>query len=258
MAGFAEGAPCWAEAMLPDVEAGKRFYGELFGWTFGDSDPALGDYTEAFLDGESAAALMPKQDGRMPTAWSVHFATPDAAAGVRKVREAGGSIVSDVMDVQEFGRMAVAAGPDGAVFSLWEAGTHPGFGVQDVPGAFCWTEVLTRDAEAADAFYPAVFGYQLQDPPFDAGDFKSWALPGSGREVAGRAVIGDDTPAEMPPHFLLYFRVADVGQALGTVRSNGGRVVSGPEEVPAAGFAFAVAADDQGAVFALMDGAPKD
>ena len=35
MAAFAEGEPCWVDVSLPDVEAGKRFYGELFGWTFG-------------------------------------------------------------------------------------------------------------------------------------------------------------------------------------------------------------------------------
>ena len=37
---FAEGVPCWADAMLSDVEAGKRFYGELFGWTFGEGEQA--------------------------------------------------------------------------------------------------------------------------------------------------------------------------------------------------------------------------
>lgn len=34
MAAFARSAPCWVDVQLPDLEAGKRFYGELFGWTF--------------------------------------------------------------------------------------------------------------------------------------------------------------------------------------------------------------------------------
>ena len=37
---YGEGVPCWVDAQLPDVEAGKRFYGELFGWTFGEGWPA--------------------------------------------------------------------------------------------------------------------------------------------------------------------------------------------------------------------------
>ncbi|MFE4643233.1 VOC family protein, partial [Streptomyces sp. NPDC056730] len=28
MDAFAEGTPCWVDVSLPDLEAGKRFYGE--------------------------------------------------------------------------------------------------------------------------------------------------------------------------------------------------------------------------------------
>ncbi|GAA3058425.1 hypothetical protein GCM10020000_46470 [Streptomyces olivoverticillatus] len=58
--GIPEGMPCWADAMLPDVEAGKRFYGELFGWTFEDSGGEYGHYTQAFHDGKNVAALAPQ------------------------------------------------------------------------------------------------------------------------------------------------------------------------------------------------------
>jgi hypothetical protein len=256
---FAEGSPCWADASLPDLRAGERFYGELFGWTFttGGTGAAAGDafprHSRALLDGAPAAALVAKRDGRMPTAWGVHLATPDLAGTVERIRRAGGTLLTGPAGVGEYGRSALAADRDGAVFAVWEGGTRPGFGVTDVPGAFCWTEVYVRNPGAADAFYPAVFGYELQDPPFDAGAFKVWALPGSGREVAGRAVIGDMVPAEMPPHFLVYFRVADVGEALRTVRRGGGRVLVARQEIP--GATFAVVVDNQGAAFAVMDGA---
>ncbi|MFW6694434.1 VOC family protein [Streptomyces sp. MAR4 CNX-425] len=255
---FAEGAPCWADAALPDLRAGERFYGELFGWTFarGGTDTAAGDafprHSRALLDGKPVGALVAKRDGRMPTTWGVHLATPDLLGTVEKIRRAGGTVLTGPSGVGSYGRSALAADPEGAVFAVWQGGTRPGFGATDVPGAFCWTEVYVRNAEAADAFYPAVFGYALQDPPFDAGDFKTWALPGSGREVAGRAIVGDVVPAGMPPHFLLYFRVADVGESLATVRRAGGRVLVERQEIP--GATFAVVVDNQGAAFAMMDG----
>ncbi|WBB58670.1 VOC family protein [Streptomyces sp. WMMC500] len=258
MDAFAEGSPCWADATLPDLRAGERFYGQLFGWTFTeggagtDTGPGFPRHSRALLDGRPVAALVAKQDGRMPTAWGVHLATPDLAGTVEKIRRAGGTVLTEPEAASGAGRKAVAADPDGAVFALWQGGTRRGFGATDVPGAFCWTEVYVRNADAADAFYPAVFGYELADPPFDAGDFKAWALPGSGREVAGRALVGDMLPAEMPPHFLVYFRVGDVGDALGTVRRGGGRVLVDRQEIP--GATFAVVADNQGAAFAVMDG----
>ncbi len=41
--------------MLPDLEAGKRFYGELFGWTFSEGSAEHGGYTDAYRDGRAAA-----------------------------------------------------------------------------------------------------------------------------------------------------------------------------------------------------------
>ncbi|MEU3506180.1 VOC family protein, partial [Streptomyces hundungensis] len=72
MGGYPEGAPCWADVSLSDPAAGKRFYGELLGWTFdeGGADKQ-GHYTGAFKDGRRVAALQPKRDGRMPTTWTV-------------------------------------------------------------------------------------------------------------------------------------------------------------------------------------------
>lgn len=72
--GYGEGVPCWVDAQLPDVAAGRRFYGELFGWTFRD---ASGGSVWALRDGEPVAGLGRKTDGRMPTVWTVYFATPD-------------------------------------------------------------------------------------------------------------------------------------------------------------------------------------
>ncbi|MEO3765714.1 VOC family protein [Streptomyces sp. B8F3] len=259
MAAFAEGSPCWADAALPDLRAGERFYGELFGWTFTeggegtDRSPGFPRHSRAYLGDKPIAALVAKRDGRMPTAWGIHLATPDLAGTVEKVRRAGGTVLTEPAATSEAGSSATVADPDGAVFAVWQAGERRGFGVTDVPGSFCWTEVYVRNAEAADAFYPAVFGYELQAPPFDAGDFKAWTLPDSGRQVAGRAIVGDVLPREMPPHFLVYFRVADVGDALRTVRLGGGRVLVDRQEIP--GATFAVVVDNQGAAFAVMDGA---
>ncbi|MFF4182176.1 VOC family protein [Streptomyces sp. NPDC001691] len=57
MGGYPEGAPCWADVSLSDLAAGKRFYGELLGWTFDEAaDAAYGNYTTAYKDGRRVAA----------------------------------------------------------------------------------------------------------------------------------------------------------------------------------------------------------
>ncbi|MFI5689204.1 VOC family protein [Streptomyces sp. NPDC051636] len=230
---YGEGVPCWVDAQLPDVAAGERFYGELFGWTF---EEAYGASVWARLDGEPVAALAPKTDGRMPTVWTVYFATPDADALSRRIVAAGGQIVMAPLPVGDLGTAALAADREGAVFGLWQPGSHPGFVRRHAPGTFVWAELYARDTEAANAFYGGLF----QD-----------ALFGTDAEPDfGRAPVSDVFAAEMPPHFLVHFRVENLQDSLGTVQRLGGRVQAAPFE--ASYGTVAVVTDNQGASFALL------
>ncbi|MFD7028277.1 VOC family protein [Streptomyces sp. NPDC059917] len=255
MAAFSEGTPCWVDASLPDVEAGKRFYGELFGWTFGDSaGAAYGHYTQAYHQGRNVAALAPKPDGRMPTVWGVYLHTSDAYAAASRIRAAGGQLVTDPVAVGPYGTAAMAADPGGAVFGLWQPGTHDGFEVQQQPNSYCWTELYTRARDAVDVFYTNVFGYVAEDQDDAGTDYRTWSPPGSvpgpATAVVGRSLITDAFPEAMPAHFLVYFAVRDCDAAAATVRRLGGRITADPFDTPYG--RIAVVADNQGAVFALL------
>lgn len=230
---YAEGIPCWVDAQLPDVEAGKRFYGDLFGWTFEDS---YGTSVQALLDGAPVASLAHKPDGRMPTVWTLHFATPDAAALAGRIRAAGGQVISSPYPVGDLGVTALAADPQSAVFGLWQAGAHHGFGVRHRPGAFSWAELYTPDPDAANCFYGNLFHDALFGPGA-APDF-------------GRVALTDVFPPEMPAHFLVHFGVTDLAEALDTVNGLGGRLQVPPFD--ASYGRVAVVTDPQGASFALL------
>ncbi|MDT0379332.1 VOC family protein [Streptomyces sp. DSM 42041] len=261
MAGFAEGAPCWAVAMLPDVAAGRRFYGELLGWSFGEPDREREAYTTATLGGKAVAGLVAKPDGRMPTDWNVHLSTPDISAAAGRVREAGGQVIMEPFPLGGAGYTAVAADPGGAVFQLWQPGTMTGFEAPGEPGAYAWAEVYTRaaDKEAVDAFYAAVFGFETGDLSETLGeDFVMWAPRGEPADpdhaVGGRALIAADAPEHLPAHFLLYFAVGDCDEAVRTTNRLGGRTVREPATTPFG--RYAVLVDDQGAYFAVI--APEE
>ncbi|MFE5240907.1 MULTISPECIES: VOC family protein [unclassified Streptomyces] len=260
MAVFAQSAPCWVDVQLSDLEAGKRFYGGLFGWTFraGDGMP----FADAYSGGELVAALAAKQDGRMPTTWGVYFATDDILATVALIRKAGGQVITDPVRADRAGVLAQAADPGGAVFGLWQAGDRAGFEKQNAPGSFCWTEVYTRQPERVDAFYEEVFGFQGTDIELPGGEggsgrpepFRVWSPagtePGEDTAIGGRAVITDAFPEMMPSYFLNYFAVADcVGVAETAVRL-GGRITAPPMDIPYG--RMAVLQDDQGAAFAVL------
>ncbi len=233
--GYREGVPCWVDAQLADVEAGKRFYGELFGWDF---EEAYDSTVWARLDGDRVAALARKPDGRLPTVWTVYFATPDARALGERIRGAGGQVVIPPVQLGAgLGAAALVTDPEGAVFALWQAGSHQGFGRRHENGTFAWVQLYARDTETANQFYGTLFQEALFGP--DA------------KPEFGRAAVSEVFPEMMPPHFLVHFRVASCEETLGAVNRLGGRVQVPPFETSYG--TVAVVTDDQGASFAVLE-----
>ncbi|MEU6406619.1 VOC family protein [Streptomyces sp. NPDC046985] len=250
MAAQPEGTPCWADAMFGDVEAAKSFYGEVLGWTFGDPSPEFGDYSEASVDGKAVAAVVPPMPGQEAASqWRLYFASPDAAATAARIREHGGEVLVEPTRIGDLGAMCVAREPSGAVFGVWEAGTHQGFQSTGTPGAYCWAEVYTREPGAADDFLSAVFGYHVQRMEDDRIDYRMFDL--GSEPVLGRMRMTDDFPSEAPSHINVYFTVPDCDAAVAAATAHGGVLRHGPMDSPFG--RLAALTDPQGAVFTVID-----
>ena len=115
------GALSWNELHSHDLEKGKAFYGEVFGYEFDDmSGP---DFTylifklpgaEQGVGGMGTAAMLPEG---APSVWLTWFAVDSCDAAVARVQELGGSLTMELGD-SPFGRMAVVAGPEGETFGV--------------------------------------------------------------------------------------------------------------------------------------------
>ncbi|MCL3997533.1 VOC family protein [Streptomyces lavenduligriseus] len=245
-----EGTPCWADAMFSDVEGAKRFYGDVLGWTFGESSSEYGNYTQAYADGKAVAAVVPPMPGQEgQSQWCLYLASPDAAATARRIREAGGEVLLEPMRVGDFGTMCLAREPSGAVFGVWQAGAHEGFEATATPGAYCWAEVFTREPEQADAFLASVFPYRMKEIEDDAVDFRMFDI---GEDtVLGRMRMTEDFPPEVPSYINVYFAVDDCDAAVARAVELGGILRFGPMSSPFG--RFAALSDPQGADFSVID-----
>ncbi|MFE9767673.1 VOC family protein [Streptomyces sp. NPDC005808] len=245
-----EGTPCWADAMFSDVEGAKSFYGDVLGWTFGESSSEYGNYTQAYKDGKAVAAVVPPMPGAEgQSAWCLYFASPDAAAAAQKIRDNGGTVLMEPMQVGDFGTMALAAEPSGAVFGVWQAGVHEGFEATSVPGAYAWAEVFTRVPEKTDAFLPAVFPFTAKQMDHDDFDFRVFNV---GEDtVLGRMRMTDDFPPEVPSYVNVYFAVDDCDAAVAKATGRGAVLRFGPMGSPFG--RFAALSDPQGALFSVID-----
>ena len=97
MGGYPEGAPCWADASLSDWRPASGSTGSSSGGpsTRTPARRGMGTTPTRTRTESRVAALQPKRDGRMPTTWTVYFATPDTRALAARIREAGGQVDHD-------------------------------------------------------------------------------------------------------------------------------------------------------------------
>lgn len=239
------GAPCWVELGTADVPKSAEFYAALFGWVAEtDPRPEAGGYTMCELGGQAVAAMSPLYAPNQPVAWSVSFAAPDADAAAEAATGHGAAVLMPPMDVFDAGRFAVLQDPSGALFSLWQPREFHGFALFDEPGSACWVELATRETQRAADFYSSVFGWTVGD-----GEYPHLSV--GGHEFGGiQDMNTSHLPKDEPPHWLVYFKVEDVGVAVAKATGMGAETVAAPMEVPGTG-RLAVVRDPQGAVFAL-------
>ncbi len=115
------------------------------------------------------------------------------------------------------------------------------------PGTFCWVDLATTDAGAAQDFYTRLFGWTAVDVPTDQGVPYTMLLY-QGRRVCALFPLGPDMGDH--PRWQAYVSVDDADAAAETAVRLGGRVLMPPMEVMSAGRMAAIQ-DPTGAVFCL-------
>lgn len=248
-----EGSFCWFELATSDVPRALAFYGAVFGWrTLGDDPAAPGAFVKWTLDGEefgAVYALEGERPGGVSRHWLSYVKVRDAERMAVRVVELGGRVRFGPMDAGPFGRMLYLEDPSGAHLGLWQPLEHAGAPVLPPShGAPCWVELATRDAEAARAFYRALFDWTAKDSGDESQAYTEFAS--GGRTLAGMLEM-DERWGGAPPHWLPYFAVDDCVDAAGRIVAAGGTVCVGPKPIPGVGV-MGVATDPDGAPFAVI------
>jgi hypothetical protein len=250
MTKYEPGTPSWVDLGTPDPADARRFYSSLFGWSITEGSPEAGGYSMCELDGKPVAGLGPQMNTDMPPWWTTYVSVADADETAAAIKEDGGSVIVEPMDVLDVGRMAVAADPGGAMFSIWQPKKHIGAGIVNDANTFCWNELTTRDPQRSIEFYGAVFGWTANIlANVGAENYTEFHL--GARGIAGMMPMeGDSWPADMPNHWMVYFAVEDCDASVALVEELGGSVTMPPTAVPPG--VFAVVKDPQGAVFSVI------
>jgi predicted enzyme related to lactoylglutathione lyase len=246
------GRPVWYELMTTDPGAAQTFYGKVIGWTSAPFPESPQPYTVFKRSGDvGVAGLMKTPDGmNAPPFWAMYVAVPALQDAVAHIKRLGGSELSGVIDVPTVGRLQMMKDPQGAAFYIIQptpAGERP----EAAPevGEASWHELMTTDAAAAMSFYSQVFGWQPSEA-MDMGAMGKYHMFNRPHGMIGGMMNKPKEMAHVPPHWTIYFRVANIDDAVDRIKANGGKVLNGPMEVPG-GDRIVNAMDPQGAAFSL-------
>ena len=117
----------WWEIQVPDLEAGKAFYGAVFGWTtetMGDEPGAItmfklpgfvGGEAEQPVSREVVAVMMSDPSPR--SSWTPDFWVDDVDTSISEAERLGGRAAVGPYDTP-VGRMAVMSDPQGGRFTI--------------------------------------------------------------------------------------------------------------------------------------------
>ena len=246
----------WYELLTSDPDAARRFYTELIGWGTTEWGEGEEPYVMWTTDGTSKGSIggvipLPeeaKKAGARPH-WLPYVGTSDIEATVSEAEKLGGKVMVPLTEIPTVGRFAVLSDPQGAVFAVFApAEQAPGHEGSAQLREFSWHELATTDHSAALDFYQALFSWKKTES-MDMGPMGIYQMYGrKDMTLGGMFNKSEDMPG--PPAWLLYIKVEDVDQAAERVQELGGKVLSGPMEVPG-GDRIAQCMDPQGVSFAI-------
>jgi len=116
------GTFCWQQLQAKDLDATVAFYTTVFGWTV-EEMPAGGPRTVGFKAGDKmvATAMAMPTEVPAPTHWQSYVAVEDINAVYARAQGLDARSYHHPTEIPGMGTFAVLAGPDGAVFCLWQA-----------------------------------------------------------------------------------------------------------------------------------------
>ena len=170
-------------------------------------------YSMMSLDGKSVAAIAPQpqqqRDAGAPPSWQSYVTVEDADAVVERATELGGTAHAPAFDVMEAGRMAVLQDPHGAFFMIWQPkAAHRRLAGQRARRAQL-ERALLAGLRRRDGLLRRLFGWTFA--PLEGSPEPYLVIQNGERGNGGIRTL---TPPGVPPHWLVYFGVADLDASL--------------------------------------------
>ena len=246
----------WADLVTDDVPTARKFYAQLFGWTFHD----VGNYTIAANDERPLAGMFqrPKPENReAKPRWFGYISVSSVSSAQKAVTKAGGKVVAAPQKLPQRGEQAVFTDPEGAVFGVIRSQSGDPLDFRSDIGDWVWIQLLSRDGKKAAEFYKKIADYEIVENT-ETNRISDYILTSDGFARATVRTIPSGNE-QVPPNWLPFVRVKSVTESVTKAKELGGKVWLEPKDELFKG-KVAIVADPTGGAIGLLelDPAPSE
>ncbi|GAA1442683.1 VOC family protein [Leifsonia poae] len=249
---FPQGTPIWVDLQSTDQAGAAAFYRQLFEWELPAASAETGGYSVATMRGVPVTAigpLPPTMPAGSRSVWTTYFTVDDIDASAAAATAAGGAVLLPPGELAPGVQLSIVADPAGAVFGLWQKEKDSPW-LREEPGAVDWVELVEGGCESSFDFYENVLGVGTSQMAMGDGVYSLF-------DVGETSVAGAIEPAaDIPPHWLVYFNVADLDAAVVRLTELGGTLLNERGSAPGVG-RWVTVVDPFGGAFALLEPEPE-
>ncbi len=239
----------WRDLMTDDISAVKKFYSELFGWTYLDVGESDNDYSVILHDGKPIAGIFKLRDvnsDQRYSQWISYLSVADMNQAINYVKASVGSVYREPFELPNRGSVSFVFDSQNAILSFVKSRRGDPKDADPIYNEWFWTELWTNDVESSVKFYTELFGYNYKK--FDTrADNQYHVLEKENRPRSGIIKIPFEN---VKPHWMPYIAVNDPSEIVKKVEQLGGTVYLSTEGI--AGNNAAIIADPSGAVFTVQ------
>lgn len=239
----------WRDLMSDDIPAVKKFYSELFGWTYIDVADEDNDYTVVLHDGKPIAGIFKLRDVKAEhkySQWISYVSVVDINQAINFTKQNGGSIYKEPFELPNRGLVSYVFDSQNAVLAFVKSSSGDPKDDEPIYNEWLWSELWTKDVENSTSFYTELFEYDLKKYSTSAESFY-YVFQKENKPRAGMVKIPFDN---VKPHWMPYIAVKDPSKIVKKVEQLGGTVYLGTEGI--IGNNAAILADPSGAVFTVQ------
>ena len=241
----------WADVGCSDLVQMKKFYGQLFGWSFKDIHhegnmvysiayiAELGGYQDS-----SVVALAPRQNREQASKWELYVLVENLENTIDKLDNTEGRLVLPSMDVMDAGKMAACEDAQENRINLWQPTSHYGAQVLNEKNSMMWFELITNEIESVSKFLQSMFNWSVQHTSVDGEHY--WFIWMEKVLIGGIHTKLNETGGKTG--WIPYFKVDDIDKYIRNCEELGGTIVFGPKSVPDLG-SYAIATDPESNIF---------